>query len=83
MKKPTLTWEELQTDYSNSRYEDFKNLGIAVVTCAVSDWKEGDASERRRIERFFKSEWYTALCDLNPDLVIRELRQWAKENKKD
>ena len=65
--------------------ECFLKLGNAIVMQAVDDYKHdlkelikkpGDAvllTDIVKIEKFFRSEWYKCLTDVDPEKLIKEL----------
>jgi len=63
----------------------YENLANAIILQAVKDYrmtlKSLKANSRNRtaqadkaeIERFFRSQWYSALTDVNGEMLIRSL----------
>lgn len=63
----------------------YEKLANAIILQAVKDYR--DALKRLRkhprndtaratkeeVERFFRSDWYSALTDVDPELLIRKL----------
>ena len=69
----------------------YRELAAAIVLQAVKDYRtairrrrrhpgnKGARMRIREIERFFRSEWYGQLSDVEPDEMIRTLRKEAGE----
>ena len=67
----------------------YENLANAIILQAVKDYrmalKSLKANARNRtaqadkaeIERFFRSQWYSALTDVNGEMLIRSLQKEA------
>ena len=65
----------------------YENLANAIILQAVKDYrmalKSPKANSRNRtaqadkaeIERFFRSQWYSALTDVNGEMLIRSLQK--------
>ena len=65
----------------------YENLANAIILQAVKDYrmalKSLKATARNRtaqadkaeIERFFRSQWYSALTDVNGEMLIRSLQK--------
>ena len=65
----------------------YENLANAIILQAVKDYrmtlKSLKANSRNRtaqadkaeIERFFRSQWYSALTDVNGEMLIRSLQK--------
>ena len=65
----------------------YENLANAIILQAVKDYhlalKSLKANARNRtaqadkaeIERFFRSQWYSALTDVNGEMLIRSLQK--------
>lgn len=66
---------------------NYENLANAIILQAVKDYrmalKSLKANARNRtaradkaeIERFFRSQWYSALTDVNGEMLIRSLQK--------
>lgn len=52
-----------------------ENLRVAIVEQALKDYRRATADERAALERFFRSRWFGMLCDLDPELLIFNLRR--------
>ena len=69
----------------------YKELAAAIVLQAVKDYRaavrrkkrdSGNRGARMRIrecERFFRSRWYGMLTDIDPEEVIRALREEVRK----
>lgn len=67
--------------------DPYENLANAIVLSAVTDYREALArcrlhsakesfqQEREDIERFFRSGWFGVLTKLDPEVLIRKLRE--------
>ena len=65
----------------------YKELANAIIVQAVKDYREAlrllsmnpnDKSakrDQRNIERFFRSEWFSILTDLNGELLLKKLKE--------
>lgn len=66
--------------------ENYKELANAVVLQAVRDYRHALAVENeyyiRKLEKFFRSEWFKILANLDGEMIIERLRQ-EKENGDD
>lgn len=68
----------------NSPYE---NLANAIILSAVADYREvlqrwmqhpekqSYISEKQSLERFFRSNWFSVLTSLDPEMLISKLMQ--------
>ena len=61
-------------------------LAAAIILMACKDYMTAirgrNAGRRREVERFFKSSWFGVLCDLDPDLLIKQLKLRAKGSRR-
>jgi hypothetical protein len=67
--------------------DPYENLANAIIVQAASDYtaalrrikknprNKTAMSEAMELERFFHSEWYGALTSVDPDYLIRRLRE--------
>lgn len=59
-----------------TRYEELAN---AIVLQAVKDYRNARGpygpGKRKKIERFFLSDWYGMLTELDPMILIKRLRE--------
>lgn len=65
----------------------YEELANAIILQAVKDYREAlrllsmnpnDKSaqrDKRSIERFFRSEWFSILTDLNGELLLKKLKE--------
>jgi hypothetical protein len=54
----------------------YENLANAIVLQAVKDYRlTDDEAELAEIERFFRSDWFGGLTDVDPEYLIRRLRK--------
>ena len=54
----------------------YENLANAIVLQAVKDYRLiDDEAELAEIERFFRSDWFGVLTDVDPEYLIRNLRK--------
>ena len=54
----------------------YENLANAIVLQAVKDYRlTDDEAELVEIERFFRSDWFGVLTDVDPEYLIRRLRK--------
>ena len=55
----------------------YKNLALAIMERAVYDYrsavKSRDTAEIKEIRKFFKSEWFESLCDIDGELIIKTI----------
>ncbi len=59
--------------------DPYQELANAIVLRAVEDYRlTDDEQELEEIERFFRSDWFSVLTKLDPDLLIQRL---LKEKK--
>lgn len=58
----------------------YENLANAIILQAVKDYRlTDDEQELSEIERFFRSDWFGVLSQVDPEYLIRNLR---KEKRK-
>ena len=54
----------------------YENLANAIVLRAVKDYRLHDnEQELARIERFFRSDWFSVLTNVDPEILIDKLRK--------
>ena len=73
-----------------SGIKNYENLANAIVIQAAKDYRKAlrkykrqpenkaAKSEIREIERFFRSNWYKMLTDLDGEMLIARLREGLK-----
>lgn len=53
-------------------------LANAIILQSVKDYrkalKRDDCERQKEIERFFRSEWFSVLTKIDPEMLIRKLR---------
>lgn len=63
--------------YHNKAEPPYTNLATAIVERAVIDYrsavKSKDYAEVKSLRKFFRSEWFKMLCDIDGELIIRTL----------
>lgn len=69
--------------------EVYENLTNAIVLQSVKDYRyalkrlakhpRNDSAlyTKREVERFFRSEWYTSLTTVDPEMLIKKLNEEA------
>ena len=54
-------------------------LANAIILQAVKDYrkalKRDDCVRQKEIERFFRSEWFSVLTKIDPEMLIRKLEE--------
>ena len=56
--------------------DPYQELANAIVMQAVKDYRlHDDEQELARIERFFRSDWFSVLTNVNPEILITKLRK--------
>lgn len=56
----------------------YQLLANAIVIQAVKDYRRTrNPAERAELERFFQSEWFSFLSNLNGDALLAQLRKEA------
>ena len=54
----------------------YEELANAIILQAVKDYRlTDDEQELAEIERFFRSDWFGVLTDVDPEYLIRRLRK--------
>lgn len=57
-------------------YDAYSKLANAIILKAVSDYRSsGSQRTQNEIKRFFRSEWFEALTDLDGEKIIKKLEQ--------
>ena len=55
--------------------DPYQNLADAIVLQAVADYRlTNDSRELEELERFFRSEWFGMLTNIDPEYLIANLR---------
>ena len=56
--------------------DPYQGLANAIVLQAVKDYRLHDnEQELARIERFFRSDWFSVLTNVDPKILITKLRK--------
>ncbi len=56
--------------------DPYQELANAIVLQAVKDYRLYDnEQELARIERFFRSDWFSVLTNVDPEILITKLRK--------
>ena len=56
--------------------DPYQELANAIVMQAVKDYRLHDnEQELSRIERFFRSDWFNVLTNVDPEILITKLRK--------
>lgn len=55
--------------------ERYEALANAIVLQAVKDWRNGKAGNRAEVEAFFRSRLFGTLTRINPEVLIKRLRE--------
>ena len=56
--------------------ENYERLAEAIILQAVTDYRKSDDEEvKKSIERFFRSEWFYVLTELDGEMLIKRLRR--------
>ena len=56
--------------------DPYQELANAIVLQAVKDYRlHDDEQELASIERFFRSDWFGVLTNINPEILIPKLRK--------
>lgn len=64
---------------NNIPVDCYETLANAIIFQAVKDYRKAlkrDArGSMREIERFFRSEWFSVLTNVNPEILIQKLEE--------
>lgn len=61
---------------NDKNYEDLAN---AIIIQAVKDYRKTKSPQvRNELKRFFKSEWFSILTNLDGDILIKKLEREVK-----
>ena len=59
--------------------DPYEKLANAIVLQAVKDYRRrGSSDERESLERFFRSHWFSVLTSIDPEFLIKNLREEMK-----
>ena len=54
----------------------YQHLATAIVLQEVKDYRlQDNEQELAGIERFFRSDWFSALTNVDPEILITKLRK--------
>lgn len=60
----------------NSTISPYEDLANAIILRAVKDYRRSyNSRELEDIERFFRSDWFGVLTNINGEMLIRRLRE--------
>ena len=61
-----------------AKYEPYQELANAIILQAVSDYRKALKCDARGVKRecvrFFRSEWFNSLTNLNGEMLIQKLK---------
>lgn len=67
------------------KYEPYYALINAIILQAVKDYRDAldanDTSDISKCERFFRSDWFTFLTDVDGEIIIREVKIDRRKNQ--
>lgn len=56
----------------------YQELANAIIILAVKDYRRTkNLAERKELERFFRSEWFSFLSNLNGEVLLEQLQKEA------
>ena len=56
----------------------YQELANAIIVSAVKDYRRTkNPAERKELECFFRSEWFTSLSNLNGEVLLEQLQKEA------
>ena len=55
--------------------KQYHELANAIVIQAVKDYRYGSKKDKSESERFFYSDWFGILTNLNPDVLVTRLKE--------
>lgn len=56
----------------------YQELANAIIIMAVKDYRRTkNPVERKELERFFRSEWFSFLSNLNGEVLLEQLQKEA------
>lgn len=59
--------------------ENYKELANAIVLQAVRDYRAALSKDNiyrvRALEKFFRSDWFKVLCELNGEMIIEKIKE--------
>lgn len=54
----------------------WEKLSAAIVGKAIEDYKFGGVKRRQEIERFIRSEYFNEISNINPEWLIKNMRDY-------
>ena len=73
-----MTWDSPDRERPEQFCESsapWEMLVAAIVKCACDDYKVYSGKGRQTIERFFRSEYFRTISNIDPDWLIKNLRE--------
>lgn len=59
-----------------NKYKNYRMLADAIILQSVRDYRRcGCYKVQMSIENFFRSDWFSTICGLDGERLIRKLRQ--------
>lgn len=55
--------------------DGYESLANAIILQAVKDYRRSTSRQRNAIVRFFRSEWFKVLSNIDPELLITKLKE--------
>ena len=57
-------------------YKNYEDLANEIIIQAVKDYRRTKSPQvRNEIKRFFKSEWFTMLSNVDGDVILKKLER--------
>lgn len=83
----SAAYERLAASIVQKAAEDYEEALTGLIRAETRAVRKHGIDEKREVERFFRSEWFKGLCDLDPIAVIealetKVLNQEMKSEKK-
>ena len=71
-----------RTQEELARKVGWRSLAAEIVHVAILDYKSKWTSTRElyRIRKFFYSDWFKVLSDLDPNYIVRKLDEYRREH---
>lgn len=61
--------------------DSYQELANAIVLQAIRDYRLSEGKQKlTSIERFFYSDWFGVLTNINPDMLVIKLRKGKLHN---
>ena len=55
--------------------KNYEELANAIIIQAVKDYRQSGSRQRGAIVRFFRSDWFKVLTNLDPEHLIAKLKK--------